>query len=82
MGAQLFVHTPEEFQTWLQEQQAVASNETQDKTKTVAANSAEMSSSEFLAPYTQEMGISSKTLEQLHSTPEHLAQHLAVSNQL
>ena len=80
MGAQLFVQSPEEFQTWLQEQQAVASNETQDKT--VAANSAEMSSNEFLAPYTQEMGISSKTLEQLHSTPEHLAQHLAVSHQL
>jgi cytochrome c oxidase subunit 2 len=65
MGAQLFVQTPEEFQTWLQEQQAVASNETLDKT--VAVNPAEMSSSEFLAPHVREMGISSETLEQLHS---------------
>ncbi|HEY9835205.1 MAG TPA: hypothetical protein V6D26_31940 [Stenomitos sp.] len=51
--------------------------------KTLAtANPADQSSHEFLAPYTQEMGISSKTLEQLHSSPEHMAQHLAVSNQL
>ncbi|AFZ19453.1 cytochrome c oxidase subunit II [Allocoleopsis franciscana] len=81
MGAQLFVQTPEEFQAWLQEQQAVASNETSEKTL-AAANPTEQSSDEFLAPYTQDMGISSKTLEQLHSSPEHLAQHLAVSNQL
>ncbi len=81
MGAQLFVQTPEEYQAWLQEQQAVASNQTMEQT-VAAANPANQSSGEFLAPYTQEMGISSKTLEQLHSTPEHLAQHLAISNQL
>jgi cytochrome c oxidase subunit 2 len=81
MGAQLFVHTPEEYQTWLKEQQAVASKDTSDKI-VAAANPANRSNSEFLAPYTQEMGISSKTLEQLHSTPEHMAQHLAVSNHL
>jgi cytochrome c oxidase subunit 2 len=80
MGAQLFVKTPEEFQTWLKDQQAVASNETLDKA--VATNPAEMSSSEFLAPYAQEMGIESKTLEQLHSNHEHMAHHLAISNQL
>lgn len=80
MGAQLFVHTPEEFQTWLQEQQAVASNQTLDKT--VAANPAEKSSSEFLAPHTRDMEISSQTLEQLHSNPELMAHHLAISNQL
>jgi cytochrome c oxidase subunit 2 len=79
MGAQLFVETPEEFQTWLKEQQAVASNDSLDKA-VAASNPANKSSSEFLAPYTQEMGISSKTLEQLHSAPEHMAQHLAVSN--
>jgi cytochrome c oxidase subunit 2 len=81
MGAQLFVHTPEEYQTWLKEQQAVASKDTSDKI-VAAANPANRSNSEFLAPYTEEMGISSKTLEQLHSTSEHMAQHLAVSNHL
>lgn len=80
MGAQLFVQTPEEFQTWLKDQQAVASNETLDKA--VATNPTEMSSSEFLAPYAQDMGIESKTLEQLHSNHEHMAHHLAISNQL
>ena len=81
MGAQLFVQTPEEYQAWLKEQQAVASNDTSDKT-VAAAKLVNKSNSEFLAPYTQQMGISSKTLEQLHSTPEHMAQHLAVSPQL
>ena len=80
MGAQLFVQTPEEFQTWLKDQQAVASHET--LAKAVATNPSEMSSSEFLAPYAQEMGIESKTLEQLHSNHEHMAHHLAISNQL
>ncbi len=80
MGAQLFVQTPEEFQTWLKDQQAVASNETLDKA--VATNPTEMSSSEFLTPYAQEMGIESKTLEQLHSNHDHMAHHLAISNQL
>lgn len=81
MGAQLYVQTPEEYQAWLKEQQALASKDTSEKT-IAAVNPANKSNSQFLAPYTQEIGISSKTLDQLHSTPEHMAQHLAVSNQL
>jgi cytochrome c oxidase subunit 2 len=80
MGAQLFVETPEQFQTWLKDQQEVASNEALDKA--VAANPATMSKTEFLAPYAQEMGIESQTLEQLHSNHEQMAHHLAISNQL
>lgn len=80
MGAQLFVQTPEEFQTWLKQQQEVASNETLNKA--VAANPANKSSTEFLAPYAQEMGIESQTLEQLHPNHEQMAHHLAISNQL
>jgi len=80
MAAQLYVQTPEEFQTWLKEQQAIASIDTLDQA--VAANSAQRSNSEFLAPYAQEMGISSKTLEQIHSKPQPLAAHLAISHQL
>ena len=80
MGAQLYVQTPEEYQAWLKEQQALASNETLDRA--VAANLAQKSSSEILAPYAQEMGIESKTLEQLHTNHEHMAHHLAISNQL
>lgn len=80
MGAQLFVQTPEEYQAWIQEQQAVASNDALDKA--VAANPANRSSSEFLAPYAQEMGIESQTLEQLHSNHEHFAKTMAISNEL
>jgi len=80
MGAQLYVQTPEEYQAWLKEQQAIASNETLDRA--VATTPKERSSSEILTPYAQDMGISSKTLEQLHSAPEHLAHHLAITNQL
>lgn len=80
MGAQLFVQTPEEFQAWMQEQQQVASNE--NLNKAVATNPREKSSDEFLEPYAQEMGIDSQTLEKLHSHPQPLAHHLAVSNQL
>jgi cytochrome c oxidase subunit 2 len=78
MGGQLFVHTPEEFQGWLKEQQAVASNDTLEKA--VAANPVNRSSSERLAPYAAEMGIESNTLEQLHSHHEQMAHHLSVSN--
>jgi cytochrome c oxidase subunit II len=80
MGAQLYVQTPEEFQKWLQEQQQLASNDTLNKA--VAAKSSEMQSSEFLAPYAQNVGIDSQTLEQLHPNRQPLAHHLAISNQL
>jgi cytochrome c oxidase subunit 2 len=80
MGAQLFVETPEDFQKWLQEQQEVASNDNLDEA--VAAKPVNVSNSERLAPYAAEMGISSQTLEQLHPNSSHMAQHLAISNQL
>ncbi|HEY9665440.1 MAG TPA: cytochrome c oxidase subunit II [Coleofasciculaceae cyanobacterium] len=80
MGAQLFVHTPEEYQAWIQEQQQLATKENLDEA--VATNPNERSNSEFLTPYAEELGVDSQTLEQLHSNSQHLAHHLAVSNQL
>lgn len=80
MGAQLFVHTPEEYQTWIKEQQAVASNNTLEQA--VAVNPANKSTSEFLAPYAADMGIESKTLKQLQPNHAQMAHHLAISNQL
>ncbi len=78
MGAQLFVQTPEEYQAWLKEQQEVASNDALDKA--VAAKPTNLSSTEFLAPYAQEMGIESQTLEKLHSHHEQFAQNMAINN--
>jgi cytochrome c oxidase subunit 2 len=60
-----FVHTPEEFDSWLQEQQ-VASNQNLDQA--VAVNPGELSDGEFLAPYTSELGVNSELLKQLHPT--------------
>ena len=74
MGAQLFVHTPEDYQSWIKEQQAVASNDNLDKA--VALNPVERSASEILAPYAADMGIEPKTLEKLHSNHEQMAHSL------
>ena len=71
MGAQLFVQTPEEYQSWIKDQQEVASNDNLDKA--VALNPAERSTSEILAPYAADMGIESSTLEQLHSDHHQMA---------
>lgn len=65
MKSQLYVHTPEEYQAWVQENQ-IASGDTLDKA--VAVNPAERSDGEFLAPYAAEMGIDAQTLNQLHSS--------------
>lgn len=77
MGAQLFVHTPEEYQSWIKEQQEVASNYSLDKA--VALNPVH-TTSEKLAHYATDMGIEPNTLEQLHSHHKPMAHHLVVSN--
>lgn len=64
MKAQLYVQTPEEYQAWISQQQ-VASGDALEKA--VAANPAERSDGEFLAPYAQKMGIDSQILEQLET---------------
>ena len=60
------VHPPEEFDTWLQEQQVASS---QNLEQAVAVNPGELSDGEFLAPYTSELGVNSEILKQLH--PNH-----------
>ncbi|AFY52877.1 heme/copper-type cytochrome/quinol oxidase, subunit 2 [Rivularia sp. PCC 7116] len=64
MNTTVVVQSPEDFDNWIKEQQ-VASKETMNQA--VAVNPAELSADEFLAPYTNQMGISSDTLEQIHN---------------
>ncbi|MDY6898014.1 MAG: cytochrome c oxidase subunit II [Cyanobacteriota bacterium] len=64
MNTTVVVQTPEDFDNWIKEQQ-VASKETFNQA--VAVNPAEQSPDEFLAHYTNEMGISSETLHQIHN---------------
>lgn len=64
MKTQVIVETPEEFDTWLQSQ--IAANQ-ENLNQAVAVNPENMSTSEFLTPYAQEMGINSETLQKLHN---------------
>lgn len=63
MRTQVVVQTPEEYQAWVQEN-AIAQNP--DLAETLALKPEEMSDSEFLAPYGEEMGVSEELLSQLH----------------
>jgi cytochrome c oxidase subunit 2 len=62
MRSQVVVHTPEEFESWLQEN-SVANK--QQLNEAVAINPAKLSNSEFLAPYSRDLGVTSETLEKL-----------------
>ena len=62
MRSQVIVHTPEEFDSWLAESQIAAK---QDLNQAVAVNPAELSTSEFLAPHVNDLGMSAATLAQL-----------------
>jgi len=64
MNTKVIVQTPEDFDNWIKEQQ-IASKETLNQA--VAINPAEQSPDEFLAHYTNEMGISSEMLHQIHN---------------
>jgi Heme/copper-type cytochrome/quinol oxidases, subunit 2 len=67
MKAVAVVHTPEEFDSWVKEQQAEVAS-TQNLEQAVAVNPEKLSDGEFLAPYVREIKINSETLEQLHPT--------------
>lgn len=63
MRTQLIVHTPEEYDAWLQENRVAMSKTPQGA---IAVNPKELSDSEYLAPYARELGIDASTLAQLH----------------
>ncbi|MDZ8086948.1 MAG: cytochrome c oxidase subunit II [Nostoc sp. DedQUE12b] len=60
MRTQVIVHTPEEYDSWRTENQIA---QQQNINQVVAVNPDDLSTSEFLAPHTHEMGISAVTLE-------------------
>lgn len=70
MKTQVIVHTPEDFQAWVQSQVAAQ----QDSDRAVAMNPAELSESEYLEPIAAEMGINAETLDRLHAA-HHPAAH-------
>jgi cytochrome c oxidase subunit II len=62
MRTQVIVHTPEEYDSWLTEQQLA---QAPDMKQAVAIKPADLSTPEFLAPYVDEMGVSSATLKSI-----------------
>ncbi|MEH2054789.1 MAG: cytochrome c oxidase subunit II [Nostoc sp.] len=62
MRTQVIVHTPESYDSWRTENQIA---QQQNLNQVVAINPADLSTSEFLAPHTHEMGISAATLDSL-----------------
>jgi cytochrome c oxidase subunit 2 len=64
MRSQVIVHTPEEYDSWLEENRIA---QQQKLNQAVAINPANLPASEFLAPYANEMGINSETLAQLQA---------------
>ena len=64
MNTKVIVETPEAYNQWIQEQQ-VASIE--ELNQAVAVKPADLSPTEFLAPYTSNLGIQPEMLKQIHT---------------
>lgn len=66
MRTQVIVHTPEEFNNWLTENQLAQTQEIKQETQQIiAVNPANLSTDEFLDPYVKEMGISAENIQSL-----------------
>ncbi|MBD1843766.1 cytochrome c oxidase subunit II [Cyanobacteria bacterium FACHB-63] len=63
MRSNVVVHTPEDFQKWVEETKVAQATEVQHR---VAVRPESLSDTEFLAPYANDLGISPDTLTQLH----------------
>ncbi len=62
MRTQVIVHTPEEYDSWLSENQIAQKSELH---QAIAINPAELSTSQFLSPYVHDMGVSAANLESI-----------------
>ncbi len=64
MRSQVIVHSPEEYETWLTENQ-VAQQQTPNAV--VAVNPANLTDTEFLTPYAKELDVKADALSHLHT---------------
>ncbi|MEP0917509.1 cytochrome c oxidase subunit II [Leptolyngbya sp. DQ-M1] len=63
MKSHVVVESPEAYETWLQSMKVAQTNASD---RAIALNPAEMTDSEYLAPYAQEAGVTPDLLHQLH----------------
>ncbi|MEC4983351.1 MAG: cytochrome c oxidase subunit II [Oscillatoria sp. PMC 1068.18] len=69
MKSQMIVETEADYQKWLEQQTQVADASNWDKA--VASNPSNLSDSDFLAPYADEMGVNQETLSELTQLQHH-----------
>jgi len=67
MRAQMIVHTPEDYETWLAANRPATA--TTEQPPVALANPATMADGDYLAPYAKEMGVTAQTLSQVQ--PSH-----------
>ncbi|HEY9658822.1 MAG TPA: cytochrome c oxidase subunit II, partial [Allocoleopsis sp.] len=63
MRTQVVVQTPEEYDQWVQQNTTTA----QAPAQPIAVSPADLTDSEYLSPYSQELGVKAETVAQLHS---------------
>lgn len=66
MRTQVIVHTPEDYQAWFSERIAQAEP---NASETVALSATERTDADYLAPYSEDLGIEAHLVAQLSSTP-------------
>jgi cytochrome c oxidase subunit 2 len=64
MKTKLYVQTPEDYDKWKQENAPAQVGEV-DRDRTVAINPVNLSDSEYLAPYAEEMGVNEEAIAQI-----------------
>ena len=70
MNTKLYVHTAEDYDTWVQEQVALAA-----ESQTVAVNPAERTDADYLAPFAGQLGIDPDALASLTESNAQLQPH-------
>jgi cytochrome c oxidase subunit II len=66
MATRMIVHTPEEYDAWIASQQQSAQAQAETVKQTIAMTPANLSTSDYLAPYAAEMGVKPEMLTHLH----------------
>jgi cytochrome c oxidase subunit II len=66
MVTRMIVHTPEEYDAWIASQQQSTQAQAEIVKQTIAMNPANLSTSNYLAPYVHEMGVKPEMVAHLH----------------
>jgi cytochrome c oxidase subunit II len=77
MVTRMIVHTPEEYDSWIASQQQSTQAQAEVVKQTIAMNPANLSTSSYLAPYANEMGVNPEMVKHLH---QHHAMDMSIAS--